>query len=96
MTIGASHHFLRTFKKSQNSLIIEILLMENPLFLRGNFKGALHYSRWYSFLCLKIGSHNLSCLMWLFFLESNSYSHFSQILYLKSPYHTILSGDQSE
>ena len=32
--IGASHHFLRSLKKDQNSLIVEILLMVNNHLLK--------------------------------------------------------------
>jgi hypothetical protein len=31
ITIGANHHFLRTLRKPQNSLIIDSLLMDNSL-----------------------------------------------------------------
>ena len=43
MIIGASHHFLRTFRKSQNSLIIESLLMGNSTFLEIILKNSLEY-----------------------------------------------------
>ena len=32
ITMGASHHFLRTFRNSHNSEIIEILLIQTPWF----------------------------------------------------------------
>ena len=32
--IGASHHFLRSIKKFQNSLIIDILLIKPPRILK--------------------------------------------------------------
>ena len=36
MIIGASHHFLRTMKKSQNSKNIESLDIMNPYFIEFN------------------------------------------------------------
>jgi len=43
MIIGANHHFLRTFRKSKNSLIIESLLMGNSPFLEKILKNSLKY-----------------------------------------------------